>query len=1113
MSGLGAPTAGRGQVRVPGGAVQAEPVVHQEPQEAGTTQRALPLEPGTPVIARAHHGSVSKEQRLGVERDLKAGRLRCVVATSSLELGIDMGSIDLVLQVSPPPSVASGLQRVGRADHRVGGRPRGVIYPVERTQLVDAVVMAEGMLSGAVERTSLVTDALDVLAQHTVAAACVEDLEADDWYATVRRAAPYADLPRSAFDSVVTMVSGGYASADLTSLSPLLVHDRRTERLTARPGAQRLAVAAPGTIPDRGVFPVVLPEGAQGAGRRRVGELDEEMVNESRPGDVITLGTSSWRVREITRDRVVVDPAPGRSARLPFWRGEGPGRPAATGAAKGAFLREAAQALEDPDDPDGPGDSEDPDGPGKAGRRADGGVSDGTGGGAGARTGRADGGMQRLLARLAEAGLDSAARDSLVSLLREQRAATGVLPCDTTLVLERYQEADGSWRLVLHSPYGSRVHEPWAVGVRERAPLWLQRLRASQLLEASQHLSGLPVVTEAARECLQDVYDLPALHDLMSCLATGEVRVVEAPTRAPSPFACPLLLGYEAAFLYQDDLPLTERRTRLLSLDPRALASLVGDEGLADILDDAVVAEVDSELQRLTPSHRVRADTEGVADLLRELGPLSTEEIAQRCVPARSRDASGDGSRDSGDSGQDGLASEAAPVGGVRRVVTALPEARRAVPLLLGGREVWARAEDVPVLHEALGTDVPGWALQCRSGLPGVPGDPGLQAPGQAGELVLATEAATDGDRRARTALEDLVLRRARTRCRTGARDCAQYLGLEGQPGHDRAARALEHLEEEGLLVRLPDSGGTTWMATGVLDRGRRRSLARARAGVAPVPPQALQRLVADRAGLLVAQRRSGSLDDDRDNDRDDGLDMSLAGALARGVDALAEVLPALEGMWLSASLWESVVLPSRVSGYRPAMLDELVASGDVVWQARGGQEGGAAAGAVEVAFFPTDSPLAPVPGPPLEAGLSGQQPVLPPGLAEQETQETRARLQVTPPRRQGARVVLLEGEPVLSAPQNLRTLVCYTASSQTLGSAVHALVTWERDLASRLPGPTSARRRVVVEQVNGITARDPAVSQLLREAGLVQDPRGMRLRPAAPRPHPLRVSCAEQLR
>ena len=671
--------------------------VHRESWEMGTGSHTEPLAAGAPVIAKAHHGSVSKEQRLGVERELAAGELRCVVATASLELGIDIGSVDLVLQVAPPPSVAAGLQRVGRADHRVGGRPRGVIYPVERTHLVDAVVAAEGMRAGEIERTELVSNALDVLAQQTVAAVSVaEGLTAEAWFATVRRAAPYSSLPRPAFDSVLELLAGGFASADLADFSPRIVWDRATGELSARPSTQRLAVASSGTIPDRGMFPVVLPEGAQDAGRRRVGELDEEMVHESSPGDIITLGTSSWRIRQITGDRVVVDPAEGRSARLPFWKGEGLGRPAATGLAKGVFLREAQNSL-----------------PAEAGA----GESEGE---------------RALRRRLTEAGLDAHARSNLLALLREQYRATGALPTDETLVLERYEDESGSWRIIVHSTLGRCVHEPWALAIRERVhqllgvrpqtivaddgivlqippvegglpgaglitfdaaeisslvrsriettalfaarfrecaarallmpaarpgrrtPLWLQRVKAGQLLEASRQFRDFPVSVEAARECLQQYYDLPALTDLMERLASGRVRIVEAVTSEPSPFAHPLLFGYASTLIYQEDLPHAERQAQLLCLDPKALDALLGDGGVADLLDDEVLAQVEAELQHLAPGRRVRADVEGIADLLRELGPLSVAEMAERCTEVGGQnqgDARGDG--DGADGGRD----------------------------------------------------------------------------------------------------------------------------------------------------------------------------------------------------------------------------------------------------------------------------------------------------------------------------------------------------------------------------------------------------------------------------------------------------------------------------
>ena len=938
--------------------------VHRESWEMGTGSHTEPLAAGAPVIAKAHHGSVSKEQRLGVERELAAGELRCVVATASLELGIDIGSVDLVLQVAPPPSVAAGLQRVGRADHRVGGRPRGVIYPVERTQLVDAVVAAEGMRAGAIERTELVSNALDVLAQQTVAAVSVADgLTADAWFATVTRAAPYTSLPRSAFDSVLELLAGGFASADLADFSPRIVWDRATGELSARPSTQRLAVASSGTIPDRGMFPVVLPEGAQDAGRRRVGELDEEMVHESSPGDVITLGTSSWRIRQITGDRVVVDPAEGRSARLPFWKGEGLGRPAATGLAKGVFLRQAQASLP-------------------------------------LETGAGESEAERALRRrLKEAGLDDHARGNLLALLREQYRATGALPTDETLVLERYEDESGSWRIIVHSTLGRCVHEPWAMAIRERVhqllgvrpqiivaddgivlqippvesglpgaglitfdaaeisslvrsriettalfaarfrecaarallmpttrpghrtPLWLQRVKAGQLLEASRQFQDFPVSVEAARECLQQYYDLPALTDLMERLASGRVRVVEAATSEPSPFAHPLLFGYASTLIYQEDLPHAERRAQLLSLDPKALDALLGDGGVAELLDDEVLAQVEAELQHLAPGRRVRSDAEGIADLLRELGPLSAAELAERCTDVGGQNQ-GEDARDDGAGGAGGDVERA-----VERALAELAGARRAATVRIGGRELWARVEDAQDLRLALGVEVPNWALERA----------------EAGGAVERTAAA-------RSPLNDLVLRYARTHTTVTPQRVARAFGL----GAAVAEGALAELAGAGSLV---DLGAVGWMESAVLTRVRNRSLARARAAVAPVPPTALQRLVLERAGL----------------DEPGG-----------GDDALAEALAALEGVWLPAGLWESVVLPARVVDYRPAMLDELIASGEVVWRARPIGDAASRSGSArvrtgagdvpapgEIAFFPTDSALAPVAG---EAIAPGEQ-------------------------------------------------------------------------------------------------------------------------------------------
>ncbi|WP_136194183.1 DEAD/DEAH box helicase [Actinomyces procaprae] len=969
-----------------------EPVRHHESWEMGASQHTQPLPADAPVIAKAHHGSVSKEQRRLVEEELKSGELRCVVATASLELGIDMGSIDLVLQVAPPPSVAAGLQRVGRAEHRVGGRPRGVIYPIERTQLVDAVVVAEGMRTGSIEHTALVSNALDVLAQQTVAAVAVEDRTADDWYATVTRAAPYRDLPRTAFDSVLELLAGGYASADLSDFSPRIIWDRSTGALTARPNAQRLAVAASGTIPDRGMFPVMLPEGDAAAGRRRVGELDEEMVNESSVGDVITLGTASWRIREIGADRVVVDPAPGRSARLPFWRGEGAGRLAATGAAKGAFLRHAAAAL------------------------GDGGFGDPP--------------QPELTDRLRRAGMDAGAQANLVALLREQRAATGVVPSDTDLVLERCRDEADNWRLILHSPLGRRVHEPWAMAIKERArrmlgidpqivtaddgillqtppteqppgaelfvfdaaeleqlvrtrvdqtavfaarfrecaarallmpsarpgrrtPLWLQRLKAGQLQEASRRFPSFPVAMEAARECLQDVWDLPALRALMERLAAGDARVVEAVTQVPSPFAGPLLFGYTSTFLYQYDLPHAERRAQLLSLDPDAVAELVGDGGIADLLDEEVMAQVESELQHLAPGRQARADAEGLSDLLRELGPLSAGELAARCR------------------GDDGA--------GISAGLTALERARRAFPVRVGGRECWARAEDAAALRDALGVQVPDWAVRPAVTTSPAPvesaagqAESGVESPAVGVAGILGAPAVAAEASAPRGALADLVLRHARTHAEVTAEAVTGAFGL----GASVAADALKTLADEGALMRLSGGAQVRWMAPEVFTRVRNRSLAKARAAVEPVPPAALQQLVLERAGITARAEEAGAASAPAGSPGAQGSPgapgaagrsgaFGVGVAPGRGVEALAEAIAALEGVWLPAGLWESVVFTARVADYRPAMLDDLIGSGEVVWVCR--TQDGVTPG--EIAFFPSDSPLAPVAGAPVGAG------------------------------------------------------------------------------------------------------------------------------------------------
>jgi len=836
------------------------------------------------VIARAHHGSVSKEQRALIEDDLKTGRLACVVATSSLELGIDMGAVDLVVQVEAPPSVASGLQRVGRAGHSVGEVSRGVVFPKHRADLVNAAVTVERMRSGAIESLSIPANPLDVLAQQTVAAAAVDPLDVEAWYALVRRSAPFANLPRSAYDATLDLLAGRYPSDEFAELRPRVVWDRVSGTLTGRPGAQRLAVTSGGTIPDRGLFGVFLVGADTARGAARVGELDEEMVYESRVGDVFALGATSWRIEDITHDRVLVSPAPGQPGRLPFWKGDSLGRPAELGAAVGAFVRELSTAS----------------------------------------AGRA-----RL--RCEQAGLDEWAAANLLSFLTEQRAHTGHVPHDRALLVERVRDELGDWRVLLHSPYGLKVHGPWALAVaarlRERtgvdaqamasddgivvrlpetdadppgaelfdfepdeiaelvttevggsalfasrfrecaaralllprrdpgrrSPLWQQRQRSAQLLEVARKYPSFPIVLEAVRECLQDVYDVPALQQLMRDMSARRVTMVEVATTTPSPFARSLLFGYVAAFLYEGDSPLAERRAAALALDSTLLAELLGRAELRDLLDLDVIDEVEAELQRLTPDRQAR-DAEGVADLLRLLGPLTPAEVRARCV----------------DDGRNAVT-----------WLAALARARRVIDVSYAGAGWQVAVEDAGRLRDALGVPVP----------MGVPD---------------AFLTPVDDP------LGDLVARYARTHAPFSVAAVGQRLGL----GPAVVLDTLRRLGAAGRVVEgefRPGGQGSEWCDAEVLRRLRRRSLAVLRSEVEPVEPATLGRF------LPAWQQVGGSL---------------------RGIDGVLSVVEQLAGCAVPASALEPLVLGSRVIDYNPALLDELTASGEVLWAGNGSLAG-----------------------------------------------------------------------------------------------------------------------------------------------------------------------------
>ncbi|MGW9630411.1 ATP-dependent helicase [Agromyces sp. NPDC055520] len=861
--------------------VEAQAVPAPVPTRAAAAARRTPAEAvgasgvttgAPPVIARSHHGSVSKEERALVEDDLKSGRLRCVVATSSLELGIDMGAVDLVMQVESPPSVASGLQRLGRAGHQVGEVSKGLIFPKHRADVLHSAVVAERMIGGAIEALRIPANPLDVLAQQTIAATALDEWDVEAWFELVRRAAPYAALPRSAFDATLDLLAGRYPSDRFGELRARIVWDRDAGTIAGRRGAQRLAVTSGGTIPDRGMFGVFMV-GEAGPGRR-VGELDEEMVYESRVGDVFALGATSWRIQEITHDRVLVSPAFGEPGRLPFWKGDGIGRPAELGAAIGGFIAELSGAP----------------------------ASD-------------------ALARSRAAGLDERAAANLVKFIDDQRAATRVVPDATNLVVERFRDELGDWRIVLHSPYGMRVHAPWALAigarVREqsgvdanavasddgivlrmpdtgddppgaelfafepaeltelvtanvggsalfaarfrecaaralilprthpgkRSPLWQQRQRASQLLEVARDFPEFPIVLEAVRECLQDVYDLPALTQLAERIERRELRFVDVTTESPSPFASSLLFGYVGAFMYEGDAPLAERRAAALSLDPALLAELLGTVELRELLDPEVVDDVERMLQRTHPDRRARGE-EGVADLLSDLGPLTADEVTARV-----------------DDETDAAAALAELVAG-----------RRAAPVRFAGRSWFVAVEDVSRLRDALGVPIP-------PGLPEVFGEP------------------------VRDPLGDLVARFARTHGPFTAEAVAARFGI----GQVVASAALARLGGERRVVEgefLPHGSGLEWCDSGVLRRIRRRSLAVLRGEVEPVEPREFAR-------FLPAWQHVG-------------------GGLV-GVDGVAAVIEQLEGARIPASAWEAYVLPARVADYRPGMLDELTASGEVL--------------------------------------------------------------------------------------------------------------------------------------------------------------------------------------
>ncbi len=855
----------------------AERVAQQLTELAVATGKVPPGE----ELVRAHHGSVARHQRQEIEEALKAGQLRAICATSSLELGIDMGAVDLVIQVESPGAVARGLQRIGRASHQVGGTSRGRIVPKFRGDLLEATVVARRMLDGEVEAIRVPEGALDVLAQQIVAMVGVEPWPLAALEQLIRRAASYRDLPHDALVSVLDMLDGRYPSDEFAELRPRLTWDRVTDVLVGRRGARLLSVVSGGTIPDRGTYGVHVGETGP-----RVGELDEEMVAESRPGETFILGATTWRIEAITRDRVIVSPAPGEPGKMPFWRGEGPGRPIELGRALGAFCRELDARL--------------------AGDPAD--------------------------ARAwlhAEYHLDAFAADNLCRYLGEQRAATGAMPTDQAITIERFRDELGDIRVCLLTPFGSRIHAPWSlvlasrlerqlgypvhplytddgIAMRfadgdalpadedlipdpdeledalieelarssmfathfreaaaralllprrrpgQRTPLWAQRLRAQQLMGVALAHPAFPITLEAYREVLRDVFDVPALAEVLRDVKSGAILIEPAATDAASPFARSLVFDYVAAFLYEGDAPLAERKAQALTLDRGLLRELIGGGELRDLLDPIVLVEVESELQRTAEERKAR-DADEIHDLLRTLGDLSENEISERTIVGVSVGVS----------------------------VSDLFRSGRAVAVTIAGERRVIAADDLVRYRDALGIAIP---------------DPPTPTPTP--EPLLA-----------------LVSRYARTH----APFVAQTIATRWSLPTSTIDTALALLETRGKLSPgelTPGREGLEWCDPEVLRQLRRRTLARLRAQVAPVPASTY-------AALLP---------------RLHGLDRPR-----RGIGALRDAISRLEGVALPMSELESRILPARVLDYHPRMLDELGATGELVWLgagALGGKDG-----------------------------------------------------------------------------------------------------------------------------------------------------------------------------
>jgi ATP-dependent helicase Lhr and Lhr-like helicase len=835
------------------------------------------------TLVQAHHGSIARAQRIEIEDNLKSGRLPALVATSSLELGIDMGAIDLVIQIEAPPSIASGMQRIGRASHQVGTTSEGIIFPKYRGDLIACAAVTEAMHRGAIEPTRYPRNPLDIVAQQAVAMVSADDWHADELFAAIRRAAPFAELSRTAFDGVLDMLSGLYPSDEFAELRPRITWDRVTNMITARPGSKRVAILNGGTIPDRGLYGVFLA-GAEKAQSARVGELDEEMVFESRVGETFLLGASTWRIEEITHDRVLVTPAPGQPGKMPFWKADAAERTVRFGEEIGKLIREVRELR-----------------PAEA--------------------------IKRLTTKH---DLDRLAAENFLQYLNDQYEATNAVPDDRTVVIERVLDDLGDWRVCVLTPFGGKIHAPWSMAAQAkirnelaievetmwaddgfivrfpetdapppaelvipdadeveqlvirqlgssslfaakfreaaaralllprmraqgRTPLWQQRKRAYDLLQVASRFGSFPMILEAYREVLRDVFDVPALVQTLKRVQQRSIRLVTADTAKPSPFAGSLLFKYTANFIYDGDAPLAERRAQALAIDQSQLRELLGEAELRELLDADSLAEIELQLQHLDERRKARS-ADAIHDMLLRIGDLTADEIAARS----SIDA--------------------------QPAIAELQKARRIIQVPVAGEKRFIAVEDASRYRDALGTPLP------------------------VGLAERYLEPVAD-------AVGDLVLRFARTHGPFTPHDVSRRLGL----GVAIVMSTLERFVERGRLIEgefRPEGTQREWCDGDVLKAIRRRSLAKLRKEVEPVDPPVLARLFT--SWQSVTKKR-------------------------RGLEALLDVIETLQGYPMAASVFENEILAARIEDYKSSDLDTLSAAGEIVWvgvEPLGGKDG-----------------------------------------------------------------------------------------------------------------------------------------------------------------------------